>query len=323
MNVLPEGTRVRVLSALVEGNSLRATERMTEACRPAITRLLLNVGDGCRRLHDALMRELACDVLELDEIWCFVGKKEARLQPDDPPEFGDAYTWVALDAVSKLVPAYRVGKRSTPDAHAFARDLRARVLGAPQVTTDGHAAYVEAIEGAFGARVHYAQVLKTYYGDESGGASRDDVRYSRGRVVRCVKRPVIGSPDPGRCSTSYVERQNLTMRMHLRRFTRLTNAFSKRARHLAAAVDLHFAHYNLCRVHEALRVTPAMQAGLTDHVWSLAELMHAALNAPAAPPLPPAPLPPIGVRHPKPKAPTFAATPPSNDGEQLTLPGVA
>ncbi len=316
MNVLSNDERVRVVSALTEGNSLRATERMTGVCRPAIARLLLLAGDGCRKLHDTLMREVRSDVLELDELWCFVAKKEARVKPEDPPEFGDAYTWVALDAVTKLVPAYRVAKRTALDARAFAFDLRARVVGAPQISTDGFKPYLEAIEAAFGSRVNYAQVLKTYRSDEAGGASRDEVRYSRGRVTRCVKRVVSGSPEMDRVSTSYAERNNLTTRMHIRRFTRLTNGFSKRVLYLEAAVALHFAAYNLCRVHQTLRVTPAMQAGVTDRVWSLAELLDAALTAPEPPPWPPMPpAPPV-------RPAMLALVAPAVSG-QLSLPGFA
>lgn len=324
MNVLSQDERVRVVSALTEGNSLRATERMTGVSRPAIARLLLLAGDGCRRLHDTMMRELRSDVLELDELWCFVGKKEARVQPEDPPEFGDAYTWVALDAVTKLVPAYRVSKRTANDARAFAFDLRARVIGAPQISTDGFKPYLEAIEAAFGSRVNYAQVIKTYRADEAGGASRDQVRYSRGRVERCHKRVVVGAPDLDRASTSYAERNNLTTRMHVRRFTRLTNGFSKRVLYLEAAVSLHFAAYNLCRVHERLRVTPAMQAGVTDRVWSLAELLDAALTAPEPPPWPSMPPPP---RRPPAAPPVATSQLPGmargSNGEQLALPGFA
>ena len=282
------GTRVRVVSALVEGVSLRATVRLTEVSRPAVTDLLLRVGEGCRCVLDATMRDLHCDALELDEVWSFVGCKEGHLiEGLHPPEYGDQYTWVALDARTRLVPVHRDAKRTPAAALAFAQELRARVLGAPQITTDGHKPYLEAIEQAFGRKVQYAQILKTYHADEAGGASRDDVRYSRGRVVRSVKRPITGAPDDAKISTSYVERGNLTIRMQQRRFTRLTNAFSKKLDNLKAAVALHFAHYNLCRVHMTLRVTPAMEAGLTDHVWSVEELIEAALAAYDAPPPPP------------------------------------
>ena len=194
VNVLSMQERVRVVSALVEGTSLRATERLTGVFRQAITGLLLCVGEGCRWLLDATMRDLHCDVLELDEVWAFVGKKEGHLTPDDPEEYGDQYTWIALDARTKLVPVHRVEKRTPAAANAFARELRGRVLGAPQITTDGHKPYLAAVEAAFGKKVHYAQILKTYRADESSGASRDDVRYSRGRVVRSVKRVVTGKP---------------------------------------------------------------------------------------------------------------------------------
>ncbi len=317
MNVLTMGERVRVVSALAEGTSLRATGRLAEVDRKTVTSLLLMVGEGCRCLLDERMRDLHCDVLELDEIWCFVFKKEGHLRDGDPAEYGDTYTWVAIDARTKLVPVHLVGKRSSEAGHAFARELRGRVLGAPQITSDGLKIYVEAIEAAFGSRVDYAQILKTYAKDEASGASRDDVRYSRGRVTRSVKRVVIGAPDVGKISTSYVERGNLTIRMSQRRFTRLTNAYSKRLEHLRAAVALHFAVYNFCRVHMTLKVTPAMEAGLTDHVWSVEELIteaYAALESPPPPPLPPPP----------PRGGTFGRRPTSTATlpGQLPLPGV-
>lgn len=321
MNVLSEGERVQVVSALVDGCSLRATERMTGVTRQTITNLLVRVGEGCRWLSDAMMRDLHCDVLELDEVWSYVGCKEGHRDDErHPPEFGDQYTWIALDARTKVVPVHLVAKRTPDAACAFARDLRARVLGAPQITTDGFKPYLEAIEGAFGARVQYAQILKEYRADESGGASRDDVRYSRGRVVRSAKRVIIGRPDKDTISTSYVERQNLTVRMSQRRFTRLTNGFSKRADNLRAAVALHFAHYNLCRVHQTLRVTPAVEAGVTDHVWSLAELIEKALVALDEPP----PMPPVGPPPPPPKGGPYGrfSTRTEPLPGQLPLPGV-
>lgn len=317
MNVLSMSERVRVVSALVEGNSLRATERMTGVFRQAITNLLVRMGTGCARLHDAMMRELHCDLLEVDEVWAFVGKKEGHLREGDPPEFGDAYTFVALDPTTKLIPSYLVGKRTTEATHKFVRDLRARVLGAPQITTDGFKSYIEAIEEAFGTRVQYAQILKTYRADEAGGASRDDVRYSRGRVVRSVKRTVAGTPDEENISTSMVERQNLTVRMSQRRFTRLTNAYSKKLTPLCAAVALHFAHYNFCRIHTTLRVTPAMAEGVTDRLWSIDELVARALDAAAeAPPDEPAPAPAV----PPPAPPT---RPLMTVGRSVTRGGVA
>lgn len=322
MNVLSMGARVRVVSALVEGTSLRATERLTGVCRQAITGFLLTVGEGCRCVLDERMRDLHCDVLELDEAWSFVGKKEGHLAPHDPEEWGDQYTWIALDARTKLVPVHLVAKRTAAAAHTFAAELRARVLGAPQITTDGLKAYVEAIEAAFRSRVHYAQVLKTYRDErETDDSPRDDTKYSGRRVVRSVKRVVIGEPDEAKINTSFVERGNLTLRMQQRRFTRLTNAFSKKLDNLRAAVALHFGHYNFCRVHMTLRATPAMEAGITDHAWSVEELITAALDAYDAPP--PPPLPPV-VLAPPPKGATFGRRPTSNDPlpGQLRLPGI-
>ncbi len=321
MNVLSMSERIRVVSALVEGTSLRATERLTGVGRQAITGLLLTVGEGCRWVLDERMRDLHCDVLELDEVWAFVAKKEGHLIVGDPEEWGDQYTWIALDVRTKLVPVHLVAKRTAIAANAFAADLRARVLGAPQITTDGLKVYVEAIESAFKTHVHYAQVLKTYAADEAGGASRDDVRYSRGRVIRSVKRPIIGTPDETKINTSYVERGNLTLRMQQRRFTRLTNGFSKKVDNLRAAVALHFGHYNFCRVHMTLRATPAMAAGLADHAWSVEELITAALDAYEAPP--PPPLLPVALP-PPPRGATFGRRSANNDPlpGQLRLPGI-
>jgi IS1 family transposase len=315
-NVLSEGERIGILASLVDGNSVRATERMTGVGKQAILRLLNTVGDGCARVHDGLMRELRCQVLELDEVWSYVGKHQARLDEADPPEYGDTYTWLAVDAAAKLIPSWRVSKRGADDCVAFAADLRARVVGAPQLSTDGYRPYVEAVEATFGAQVHYAQVIKTYWNDEASGASREEVRYGRGRVKRCIKRALIGRPDLERANTSYAERGNLTLRMNQRRFTRLTNGYSKCLRNLRAAVGLYVAHFNLCRVHMALRVTPAMQAGVTDRVWSLAELLDAALTAPEPPPLALPPLLPTGAVYPR-RLPS--AKP---EAGQLTLPGV-
>lgn len=309
---------MRVVSALTEGNSLRATERMTGVCRPAIARLLLLMGAGCQRLHDTMLRELRCDVLELDEVWGYVAKKEARVREGDPPEYGDAYVWIGFDSVTKLVASYRVGKRSTDEARGFALDLRARIVGKPQITTDGFKPYIEAIESAFGVDVHYAQILKTYRGDEAGGASRDEVRYGRGRVLRSVKRVITGTPDQDRISTSLAERNNWQVRLHVRRMTRLSNGFSRKLECLRAAMALHFAAQNLCRVHGTLRTSPAMAAGVVPTLWSIGELVEAALAAPEAPPWPPLQLPPRPTKTVVPRE-LFS----TNAANQLFLPGIA
>lgn len=283
MNRLPRDVRVRAISVLAEGASVRATERIVGPHKNTLLRLLVEIGEGCARLHDTLVRDLTSDILELDEVWNYVYQKEGRKSDDAPPEWGDAYTFLALDAVSRLIASWRVDRRTPEATLAFVSDLRTRVLGRPQITTDGFIPYVDAIEQAFGTRVHYAQVLKTYRADEAGGASRDEVRYGRGRVLRCVKRPIVGAPDPDHISTSLVERQNWTLRGQQRRFTRLSNGFSRKVENLRAAVALYAAHYNFVKVHTTLRITPAMAAGLTDHIWSVDELVARAETL-AAPP---------------------------------------
>jgi IS1 family transposase len=272
VNVLPFETRLRVLAALVEGNSIRSTERMLGVHRDTIMRLGVTAGEACQALHERLVRDVRCPVIEMDEIWTYVGKKQARMTPEDPDERGDQYVFVSLDATSKLVIAYLVDKRSAQAALALCAETRMRVLGRPQISTDGFKPYIGAIEWAFGSDVDYAMIVKMYT-TPGGNLVEAARRYSPGRIREIERQVVMGNPDRSKISTSYVERQNLTMRMSMRRFTRLTNAFSKRLRNLRAAVALHFAYYNFCRVHETLRVTPAMQAGLTDRIWSLGELL--------------------------------------------------
>lgn len=307
MNSLPFPIQIRVIAALVEGSSIRATGRMVGVHRDSVMRLGLRVGDGCARLHDTRVKSVHPSTLQLDEIWAYVRKKQGHLGADDPAEWGDQYTFVGLDADHKLAISYLVGKRTAETAKLFAADLRTRVLGKPQITTDGWKAYPDAIEAAFGTKVHYGVALKHYEDEEAPEEVR---RYSPGRLVSVTKVPLLGSPDETSMSTAYVERGNLTMRMGMRRFTRLTNAFSKTVRGLQAAVSLHFAHYNWCRVHMTLRVTPAMSVGLTDHVWSIEELLSAieALPKPTtpAPSAPAGPSGPIASRLPGGPAPTPA-----------------
>jgi IS1 family transposase len=277
VNVLPFEIRVRAAGALVEGNSIRSVERMLGVHRDTIMRFGVLAGEACATFHRASVRDLSCSHVEIDEAWSFVGKKERRVKPGDPEEFGDAYIFVGMDANSKMIISWRVDKRSAEAADAFVLDLRDRVLGRPQITSDGFVPYREAVEKAFGADVDFAMLIKSYQGDTGNQAQH---RYSPGRIRNIEKVRIAGRPDMNRASTSYIERQNLTLRMHIRRMTRLTNAFSKRLRNLKAAVALHFAHYNFCRVHETLRMTPAMAAGLTDHVWSVAELLAVVLGLP-------------------------------------------
>src|SRR6266850_3563425 len=269
MNRVPLARRTQIINCLVEGNSIRSTERMTGTHRDTICRLLVEVGDGCAKLMDEQMRELPCRRIEVDEIWAYVGKKQRHMTPlDDPRRVGDQYTFVALDPETKIVPAYRVGKRDLLNATAFITDLSERLANRVQLSSDALAAYVEATERAFGADIDYGQIVKFYEAEPVGRG-----RYSPPHVVGAERSVIVGSPDPAHISTSLIERQNLTMRMSMRRFTRLTNAFSKKVENLRAAVALHFAWYNFVRVHRTLRCTPAMAAGLSSHIWELGELM--------------------------------------------------
>lgn len=275
MNVLSLDERVRVTAALVEGNSMRATARLTGIDRGTIGAWGITLGTACDNLHRERVNGLHSHLVQLDEIWTFVHTKERRRKSSDPDEYGDQFTFVGIDANAKLVLSYKVGKRTAANTVAFANDLRSRIIGAPQVSTDGFVAYRDALEQAFGARVHHGVAVKLYEDED-----RAEHRYAPGRVTGIQRTRVSGSPIDEHISTSYIERQNLTMRQSIRRFTRLTNGFSKRLPNLCGAVALHFAYYNWCRVHQTIRVTPAMQAGLTDHVWSIAELIEIALTAP-------------------------------------------
>ena len=268
MNTLSIDKKVQVISALVEGNSIRSTERMTGVHRDTIMRLLVKVGQGCQDLLNKRMRHLHCQRLELDEIWTYVRKKQRKVYPHENRDFGDQFVFVALDPVSKLVPSFAIGKRTPETTWEFVQDVRDRVVGRIQITSDGFRPYISAIDDAFGADVDYAMLIKSF------GASEDDKgTYHPSRIVALFHRALFGNPEMHHVSTSIVERQNLTMRMQMRRFTRLTNAFSKKLENLKAAVALHFAHYNFVRIHRTLRVTPAIEAGITDHVWDMGEML--------------------------------------------------
>jgi len=226
-------------------------------------------------LHDKMMRDLPCERIECDEVWSFIQKKQRNLKPtDDAGQVGDAWTFVGIDADTKLIPAYRVGKRDAYNTHAFVADLASRMRNRVQISTDGLGFYIAAVESAFGVEVDYARVVKSYEADPIGPG-----RYSPPKVASVEKAALIGNPDLRTASTSFIERQNLTMRMGIRRMTRLTNAFSKKLRNHRAATALHFAHYNLVRRHQATRVTPAMAAGVTNEMWSMEQLLDAALEA--------------------------------------------
>jgi IS1 family transposase len=269
MNKLSVEKQAMGVSALVEGASIRSVERITGIHRDTIMRLMVRTGQNCQELMDASMRNLKCENLQVDEIWCYVGKKQRHLKiTDDLNEVGDQWVWVALDAESKLIPSFLVGKRSFQNACAFLQDLSERMDNRVQLSSDSLSSYAEAVEYAFGPEVDYGQIVKSYEAEPLGPG-----RYSPPHVVSAARTVIVGNPEVKKISTSYIERSNLTMRMQMRRFTRLTNAFSKKLENLKAAVALHFAHYNFVRVHSSLRVTPAMKAGLTDHIWDVADLL--------------------------------------------------
>ena len=271
MNTLKPEKRLAVLSALVEGNSIRSTSRMTGVHKTTIAKLLVEVGSQCACLLDAKMRNLHCEAIEADEVWTFVKKKEAKLTRQEKrngSQLGDQYVFVALDPDTKLVPVFVVGKRNAEVTGQFVQELRSRINNHPQITTDGFLPYLVAIEEAFGSGVHYATLVKTYAAEDPGAG-----RYSPPKVSGVEITRVSGNPEAKRICTSYVERNNLTMRLALKRLNRLTLAFSKKLENLKAALSLHFAYYNFCRIHGSLRVTPAMAAGITNRLWTLEELI--------------------------------------------------
>lgn len=261
----------RALHCLLEGCSIRSTERLTGLNRNTIMSLLLIAGERSSKTMDAMMRGLHLSRIQVDEIWTYCGKKRARVRKGDPADSGDQWVYVAIDADTKLVPSFYVGKRFRPDTTAFLWDLYGRLAQRVQLTTDGLNHYTVSVPECFGTDVDFAQLVKLF--GNYGQFDTPEARYSPPKISEVISKVRSGDPDPDHISTSFVERQNLTMRMAMRRFTRLTNAFSKKLSHLKAAVALHFAYYNFCRVHSSLRITPAMEAGLTDHVWSIAELL--------------------------------------------------
>jgi IS1 family transposase len=272
MNRLKTEKQIAIISALVEGNSVRSIERMTGVHRDTILRLMVSVGDHCAAIMGRLVRNVPVKDIQADEIWGFIGKKEAHKWPHEAHDntIGDAYTFVAIERDSKLVLNFALGRRDTATTQIFIEGLRDAVApGSFQITTDGFGPYVPAIDDTLGDRVDFAQLIKTYGKTDL----QEQRRYSPPEVVETTTKIIIGSPDEKRICTSHVERQNLTMRMQIRRLTRLTNAFSKKWENHWAALCLHFAHYNFCRIHRTLRVTPAMQAGIVDRIWELSELL--------------------------------------------------
>ncbi len=256
---------------------MRATARMVGVERNTVTRTLLKIGQRCAELLDRKIRRVPARRVQVDEIWTYIFKKEARITDDDPPERGDQYVFIGMDADTKLVISHLIGKRDATTAFYLMEDLKGRLVYRVQLTTDGFRPYLNAVEDNFGADIDYAMLVKLY-GTEKREASAPEW-YGPPRVIAAIPTRITGKPDWAHISTSYIERQNLTLRMQARRFTRLTNAFSKKLSNLCAQVALHFAHYNFVRIHQTLRCTPAMQASLTDHVWDLQELLSARAGA--------------------------------------------
>jgi IS1 family transposase len=269
MNCLSVSRRVQVVAALVEGNSVNSVSRMTGITKRAILRLLAEMGCACAEYHNKAVRNLKVRRVQCDEIWTFVYAKQKNVTLEQMAKgAGDCWTWTGIDADSKLIISYMLGSRGASTANAFMQDLASRIATKIQLTTDGHRVYADAVEMAFGGDIDYAMLVKLY---GTSGESTES-RYSPATCIGCRTGVLSGEPDPNHISTSYVERQNLSMRMGMRRFTRLTNGFSKKVENHGHMVALYFMHYNFCRVHKTLRVTPAMEAGLTDHVWSIGEL---------------------------------------------------
>jgi IS1 family transposase len=273
-NILPKEKQVAVIAALAEGSSIRSIERMTGINRNTIMNLGVRIGQGCAALLNDKMRDLTCNYLQFDEVWGFIGKKQKHLLPDDDPTKGDVWTFCAIDAETKIVPAFKVGKRDHVTANAFVSDVASRLRNRPQVSTDGLSAYIEAMENAFGADVDYGVIIKNY-GVEIG-EHHQERRYSAPAITFCEKREMTGHPDMDLVCTSHVERLNGITRLHMRRLTRLTHAFSKKLENFEAAVALHFAYYNLVRTHGSLKMTPAMFAGIERDFWTVGDLVEAA-----------------------------------------------
>ena len=269
MNRLTRAKQAQVVAALVEGNSIRSIERMTGVAKHTILKLIKDVGIAAADYQDLTLRNLKCRKIQVDEIWQFVYAKQKNVPAEKQGQFGygDVWTWVAIDADTKLVPSFMTGNRDAKSATMFIDDLASRLATRVQLTSDGLKVYLEAIEGAFGCEIDYAMLVKTYESNQT------ETRYSPAVCTSCERKAVMGNPDPDHISTSYVERQNLTMRMGMRRFTRLTNGFSKKVENHAYSVAIHYMHYNFCRIHQTLRVTPAMEATLTDHLWTIEEML--------------------------------------------------
>jgi len=271
MNKLDITKRAQIINCLVEGNSLRSTSRMTGCSINTVTKLMVDVGKACVEYQDKAFRNLTCKRIQCDEIWNFCYCKEKNVPEEHKGElgYGDVYTWTAMCADSKIIPSFLVGRRDLECAKVFINDLASRLKNRVQLTTDGHKAYLTAVENAFGGDIDYAMLVKVY----EPTPTNDQRKYSPVECIGAEKKRISGNPDKKHISTSFVERQNLTMRMSMRRFTRLTNGFSKKVENLFYSVAIHYMYYNFARIHKSLRVTPAMEAGIADHLWSLEEIV--------------------------------------------------
>jgi IS1 family transposase len=271
MNRTSTEKRAQIIGCLVEGNSIRATVRLTGASKNTVAKLLVDLGRACTEYQDKVFRNLKCKRIQCDEIWsfCYAKDKNVPEEMKGTPGVGSVWTWTSLCPDTKLIPCWFVGDRSAGSAYHFMHDLAGRLANRVQLTTDGHRPYLQAVEDAFGADIDYAMLQKIYGTEQQQG----EVRYSPAQCMGARKTVISGTPDHRHVSTSHTERQNLSMRMGMRRFTRLTNAFSKKIENHEHMVALYFMHYNFCRIHQTLRVTPAMEAGIANHVWNLEEIV--------------------------------------------------
>ena len=271
MNRLPVAKRAQILSLLCEGTSMRAVSRLADVSINTVSKLLVDAGRLCAAFHDDQVRGVKAQRVQVDEIWTFTYAKAKNVAKAKkaPAGAGDTWTWTGLDADSKLIVSWLVGPRDAGSAFTFASDLKSRLANRVQLTSDGLKLYLDAVEDVFGADIDYAQLVKLY-----GASGENETRYSPAKCIGCISKEITGAPDPKHISTSYVERQNLTMRMHMRRFTRLTNGFSKKLDNHVHMIALYAVFYNFTKIHKTLRVTPAMAAGLTDHVWDMAEVVR-------------------------------------------------